>query len=68
MAVPKAPWSEPCPVCQRLATDAIAVGRRLVWFQCTECRTVWRASRTNGSTPHPASHEEASGTGDDPDE
>jgi hypothetical protein len=46
--LPKAPWSEPCPVCHRLTTDAIAVGRRLVWFQCTECRTVWRASKSTG--------------------
>jgi hypothetical protein len=36
-------------VCQRLTTDAIAVGRRLVWFQCPECRTVWRGSKTDGT-------------------
>lgn len=54
--MPKAPWSEPCPVCQRLTTDAIAVGRRLVWFQCTECRTVWRGSKSDGSPHEPALH------------
>jgi hypothetical protein len=54
-------------VCQRLATDAIAVGRKLVWFQCTECRTVWRASRTNGSTSPAGRHEDEREPGDDPD-
>jgi hypothetical protein len=41
-------------VCQRLTTDAIAVGRRLVWFQCAECRTVWRASKDTPSPSAPA--------------